>query len=302
MQLRFVSSNPAIPYYLWQVETFIKNFMDMGINPNMIDIVCSLKDGEGVPEEWGRLAQKYPARFFFYPDTRETKHYISSIRPNVLKQHFKAHPYLENEAIFYHDCDIVFTRQIDWNKFLQDDKWYGSDCRWYVGHSYIVSKGGEELDLMCKIMDIDPQIVQNNELNSIGAQYLMKGIDHYFWEDVERHSENMFHEVTKLVNSKKQADPTHHELQIWTADMWAVLWNAWKRNHQTVCHSDFNFSWATSHISEWDLNPVYHNAGAVSAENGMFYKGLYQNSYPPKDLEINPESCSYNYYQLLKQL
>lgn len=301
MELRFISSNPAIPYYLWQVETFLQNFMNMGINPNMIDIVCSLEGGI-VPEEWGRLAEKYPARFFFYQDTRETKHYISSIRPNVLKQHFKAHPYLERDAVFYHDCDIVFTNTINWDKFLHDDKWYGSDCKWYVGHDYIASKGGEELDLMCNIVGISKEVVKQNENNTIGAQYLMKNIDHYFWEDVERHSENMFYEVNKIIAQKKQKDPTHHELQIWTSDMWAVLWNGWKRNRETVCHKDFDFSWATSHIQEWDRNNIFHNAGAVSNENGMFYKGMYQESYPPKDLVIDPNSCGYNYYEIIKNL
>jgi hypothetical protein len=45
----------------------------------------------------------------------------------LLKQHFKAHPQLESEAIFYHDCDIVFTRKPDFNAFLSDKIWYLSN-------------------------------------------------------------------------------------------------------------------------------------------------------------------------------
>ena len=139
MNLRFVCAQPAIKYYSWQLETMLNNFMEMGINLNQVDIVCWKENGI-IPEEYSKLANGYPARFFFYDDTRETKHYISSIRPNILKQHFIAYPELENEAIFYHDCDIVFTKPINWEQFLQDNKWYGSDCRWYIGHDYIISK------------------------------------------------------------------------------------------------------------------------------------------------------------------
>jgi hypothetical protein len=312
MNIRFICAQPAIFYYTWQVEVMIKNFMSMGINPNMMDIVC-YKENNTIPEEWSRLAQKYPARFFFYNDTRETKHYVSSIRPNILKQHFNAHPYLKDEAIFYHDCDIVFTKPIRWDKFLNDDIWYGSDCRWYIGHDYIISKGEDILDAMCNIVGIDKQLVKDNELNSIGAQYLMKGIDASFWEDVEKDSEKLFKDITDLNNQKiildkhtvnpgEPSQPLYHPLQIWCADMWAVLWNGWKRGNQSICHNDLQFSWATSHIGEWDKYNINHNAGVVDNKTGLFYKGLYQKTPPPKNLEINDKNCSFNYYQLVKQL
>jgi hypothetical protein len=82
MNLRFMCAQPAIIYYAWQVEVMINNFMKNGINPNNIDIVCSKPDGI-VPDDWSKLANRYAARFFFYDDLRETKGYISSIRPNI---------------------------------------------------------------------------------------------------------------------------------------------------------------------------------------------------------------------------
>lgn len=312
MNLRFICAQPAIFYYTWQVEVMIKNFMSMGINPNMMDIVCYKEDGV-IPVEWSKLAEKYPARFFFYNDTRKTKHYVSSIRPNILKQHFNAHPYLKDDAIFYHDCDIVFTKPIYWDQFLNDDIWYGSDCRWYISHNYIISKGEDVLDAMCNIVGIDKQIIKDNELNSIGAQYLMKGIDASFWEDVEKDSERLFKDITDLNNQKiildrhtvNPGDPVraaYHPLQIWCADMWAVLWNGWKRGYQSICHKELQFSWATSHINEWSKFNINHNAGVVDNKSGLFYKGLYQKTVPPKNLEINPENCSFKYYELVKQL
>jgi hypothetical protein len=302
MKLRFICAQPATKYYTWQVEVLIKNFMSMGINPNMMDIVCAKQNGE-IPEEWSMLCNKYNmVRFFFYDDKRATKHYISSIRPNILKQHFETHHYLKDEAIFYHDCDIVFTKPIDWEQYLQDDKWYGSDCRWYIGHNYIASKGHNIFEDMCRIVGINPNLVKDNELNSIGAQYLMKGIDSQFWHNVERDCESLFQKITDKNSIIKHADPDYHEVQIWCADMWAVLWNGWKLGYESICAEGLQFSWATSHVSEWDKYSIMHNAGVTNNNSDLFNKGKYQNTIPPKDIKVNPDACSYKYYELVKQL
>jgi hypothetical protein len=302
--LRFVSAQPAIPYYTWQVEVMLNNFIEMGVNLNNVDIVCWKEDGT-IPEAWSKLANNYAARFFFYDDTRTTKHYISSIRPNILKQHFQLHPYLKDETIFYHDCDIIFTKPIkDWitEDMINDDKWYGSDTRWYIGHNYIKSKGEDVLDLMCEIVGIDKKLVETNELNSIGAQYIMKGISHYFWERVERECEILFKDVSELNTKKKQEDPTHHELQIWCADMWAVLWNGWKMGHQTICHDNLQFSWATSNEDDYNKYNIMHNAGITTGENGQFYKAQYMDRLPYlENLNIKENTASWHYWNEIQK-
>lgn len=312
MNLRFVCAQPAIKYYSWQLETMLNNFIEMGINLNQVDIVC-WKQTEEVPEEYSKLANGYPARFFFYDDTRETRHYISSIRPNILKQHFTKYPELENEAIFYHDCDIVFTKPINWEQYLQDNKWYGSDCRWYIGHDYIISKGEDILNKMCEIVDIDKQLVKDNELNAIGAQYLMKGINAQFWANVEKDCERLFKEITDLNNEKIELDrhtmsegearQPYHPLQIWCSDMWAVLWNGWKLGYESICHPDLEFAWATSTEAEWDKLNIFHNAGVTDAESGLFYKAIYMNELPyNKSLEIKDGTASKKYYEIIQKL
>ncbi len=301
MKLRFICAQPTSLYYAWQVEVMINNFIEMGINPNMIDIVC-WKVNDVIPEEWTKLADNYPVRFFFYSDTRETRHYISSIRPNILKQHFEQNQYIEQEAVLYHDCDIAFTKKINWEQFLQDDKWYGSDCRWYIAHSYILGKGQDVMDKMCEIVDIPESLIKDNELNSIGAQYLMKGINAQFWADVEKDCERLFNEVTHLNNEKKQLDPTHHELQIWCADMWAVLWNGWKRGAETICHPELEFSWGTSTEADWDRLNIFHNAGVVTSAGGLFYKAEYMNQLPySATLNINEGTASKKYWDIIQE-
>lgn len=299
--VRFISAQPAITYYAWQVEVMLNNFLEMGVHPNWIDIVCYKQNGT-IPEEWSKLAHKYPARFFFYDDTRETKHYVSSIRPNILKQHFQAYPELSKETLMYHDCDIIFSKPFSMGKFEGDDIWYGSDTKWYIAYDYIISKGQDVFDKMVEIVDIDPQLVIDNNNNSIGAQYILKNIDWTFWADVERDSERLFKEVTELNNKKKEQDPKHHELQIWCADMWAVLWNGWKRGHKTQCSDDLQFSWGTSSEDEYHKLNIMHNAGVTNSTEGLFYKAQYMNKPPYNlNLEIKEGTASKKYYEWIQK-
>ena len=300
--LRYICAQPATLYYAWQVEVMLNNFIQVGVNLNNIDIVCSIEID--IPNEWKVLSENYTSRFFFYKDTRTTKQYISSIRPNILKQHFKEHPYLKDNIIFYHDCDIMFTKNpIEWisKEMLEDDRWYGSDTRWYIGHDYIKSKGDDVLELMTDIVGISIQKVKDNELNCIGAQYLLKEIDWKFWEDVELISERLFTEVSKLNTKKFLEDNLYHEIQIWCADMWAILWNGWNMGKETVVNENFNFSWATSPIESFYANNIFHNAGVITDKDGLFYKANYIEKLPYNfDLNIDKKYCSYEYYSFVK--
>lgn len=304
-QLRFVCAQPATKYYAWQVETMINNFIEMGVNPNMMDIVCWKQNGV-IPEEWETLRNHYNyVRFFFYDDTRETHYYISSIRPNILKQHWKAHPYLSDEAIFYHDCDIVFSKPISqWitEEMISDDTWYGSDTRWYISHSYIKGKGEDILDAMCEVFGIDKKVVEDNEMNAIGAQYLMKGLTYEYWDLVEQRSEVLFKDITALNVIKKSKEPSYHELQIWCSDMWAVLWLGWQMGAETKCHPNFDFSWGTSTLDDYNRLNIMHNAGVTNAGMGLFYKAQYMNSYPYNlNLQISEDSASKKYYEWIQK-
>ena len=319
--LRYICVQPRLLYYAWQVEVMINNFLKYGINPNNIDILVAWNPNDLTTsvqanvDAWNKLAAHYSSvRFFFYQDTREQPiHYISSVRPNVLKQHFKAHPELESEAIFYHDCDIVFTRTPNWIPFLNNNTWYLSDTNSYINYDYIISKGQDVYNKMCEIVQIDPLIPRLMNSNSGGAQYLMKNVDWTFWEYVERDSEKLFKEITDLNNEKIQLDrhtmpegearQPYHPLQIWCADMWAVLWNGWLAGNETKVVSEMDFSWATDSINRWDETTIYHNAGATCSCGGLFYKSLYMDSLP-YSIEIekfNKEKNCYNYVLEIKE-
>ena len=300
--LRYICAQPRLVYYAWQIEVMINNFIKHGINPNNIDILVAWNpnDNTNTPEVieiWDKLASHYnTVRFFFYQDTRQQPiHYISSIRPNILKQHFEKHPELYHEAIFYHDCDIVFTKPPQFDHLLLDDLWYVSDTNSYINYDYIISKGKDVYDKMCEIVKIPKMIPKLMNNHSGGAQYIMKGLNYEYWTKVERDSEQLFYQITQLNNQKKQDDPSHHPLQIWCADMWAVLWNGWLKGNETQVVPEMNFSWATDSKNRWEETIIFHNAG-ITGPGNCFYKGDYMNSLPYNiENTFDFNFCSYNY-------
>lgn len=298
-----ICCQPVTLYYAWQVEVMLKSFVNNGINLNHVDIVCAVHEKPDM-EAWTKLANSYPARFFFYKDDRpQPLYYISSVRPWILAKHFANHPYLQNNTIFYHDCDIALTKPINFFEFTKDELCYGSDVRSYISHSYIKTKGQEVMDLMCQIVGVHEKLIEENELNCVGAQYVLKNIDQEFWLKVYNDSEALFKQVTALNNVKKKINPNYHELQIWCADMWAVLWNIWKRGQKTVVSPELSFSWATSTEHDWNKNAIFHNAGVTATDHHLFFKGNYQHRLPfNESLNIQDGTASKKYYELIQSV
>lgn len=300
MQLRLLSAQPAIDYYAWQVEVYLHNFLDLGYNGNYIDVVAGYL-GE-IPESWRKIQSKFPyVRFFFYEDTMGECNYPPAIQSHILEKHFKEHPYLEKEAIFFHDCDFVFTKYFDFTEYLRDNTWYFSDTISYIGANYIKSKDESILDRMCEIVGVDRSIVESNQNNSGGAQKLMKNINADYWRQVYENSINLYDELCKMSHIKKEGDP--YGIQTWTASMWSELWTAWKLGHKVEVPIEFDFCWATCPIGEWDRLSFFHNAGVPDNKQGMFFKADYINKFPFGDnLDIDNSRCSYNYYKLLESI
>ena len=306
--LKYICVQPRILYYAWQVEVMLENFISYEINPKDIYILTAWNpnDDTNLPENisaWNKLKEKYKeVNVLFYQDTRVEPHYISSVRPNILKQHFAAYPELEKEAIFYHDCDIVFTKKPNFSELLNSNVWFVSDTNSYINYDYIISKGKDVYDKMCEIVSMNPLIPQLMNYNSGGAQYIMKNVNAEYWDKVERDSEELFKQISTLNQHKKEADPTYHELQIWCADMWAVLWNAWLKGHITRIVPDLNFSWSTDTIDIWEKTTIFHNAGATPDRPELFFKGAYVDCLPYNvENTFDSNFCSYNYFnEILK--
>ena len=225
---------------------------------------------------------------------------FSSIRPHILKQHFIEHSYLTHNTIFYHDCDIVLTQPVTWEQFIHDNVWYLSDTIFYIGANYIKSKKYGLYERMCEIVNIPEDVPIKNELSSGGAQYIMKNVTYEFWDKVEKDSESLYQFFAHHLKAFPQS-PKYHPIQMWTADMWAVLWNAWYFGHTTVVPKEMDFIWPGHIISEWNTKYIFHNAGVTgpNTDKGLFYKSLYTHKLP-YDINLSDykkDRCSYLYVQ-----
>lgn len=307
-KMTFISAQPDVPYFHWQTEVFLHNAMKNGINPNWIEILFAYD--ETPSKEGYALAAKYPfVRFFFYRKTTGNNYgYIPILRPDVLSQHFFKYPELSNESIFYHDSDIIFRELPNFDLLNMDDMWYVSDTVSYIGANYIKSKGENLFEMMCQIAGVSKEVVEANEKNSGGAQYLLKGIDGEYWKDVHDVSLALYKFMFDCENSERptlseEKRRSYNPIQKWCADMWAVLWCGWKRGKEIRVSDELDFSWGSSFgQKEWERCKIMHNAGVIDNRNGtVFYKGEFIER-SPWDFDfskIDPNSNTYNYVQAI---
>ena len=310
-----VSAQPDIIYFHWQVELYMYQFSKHNL-PNC-HAVFGYNDS---PSSKGlALAEKYPGLIHFYKDTRtsEQKNYIPSIVPHLLKQFFQEFPEW-SKCVFHHDSDIFLVSLPDFASLLQDNIGYVSDTISYIGYNYLKGCSNRykekypelpENDLihkMVELFEMEETFIQQNEMHSGGAQYLLKNVDSTYWEQVELNANALF----KLLKNYESSYPIEHHIQSWTAGMWAELWTYWKRGNQTRVHKTLDFSWATSPTREYYEKNIFHLAGITNElENTHFFKGSYTN----KDLisecrrnpnlfdYVSPSNATYEYIQVLKE-
>ena len=308
--LIYLCAQPATYYYSWQVDAMLLSFQKYGeIDLRKCHIVCAIQ-GNGIDPWFEKVADKWKKQgvvFSFYKDTRVVPKYISSVRPHILEKHWAANPWLSEKAVMYHDCDIALSKPLKVDDKLdksQDNECFLSDTRTYIGTHYLDKFKNGLTEAMCEIVDIPVGLIRSKEAESGGAQYMLKpGIDSQYWRDVFVDSERLFEEISQKVHKIKADDPDWHPLQIWCADMWAVLWNLWKRGYTTPVTIDFEFTWGTQPIEMWDRHSIFHNAGVVTnpTDGSPFYKALYMQKSPINAPEVADKWASHKYFELIKE-
>ncbi|MGO4294253.1 galactosyltransferase-related protein [Chitinophaga sp. RAB17] len=283
----YLSAMPDTDYFVWQVEVQLLNFSGHGIPKDCVHIVIGYNESIGINKAFLQLEKdhKEQANFFFYPDRRISRKYVSSIRPHILWQHFEKHPLLKEEVIFYHDSDIIFTTSLpDFEKFSEGDIWYVSNTRNYISLDYLLPFGKKVVEKMCEIVNIDFDTVLRNDANAGGAQYVMKNIDADFWRVAEGQCEDLF----KFLNGKEDDESLigcadirpKTEFQAWCADMWVILWNGYKRA-TVVIDSSLDFCWPHEPQASWDKKHIFHNAGVMPFQKELlFCKSLFTEVVP----------------------
>lgn len=302
--MKYILAQPAINYYSWQIEVSINSIIENKVQPGDIHIVSGIQNGS-IPESFSKLQERFPdVVWSFYHDNRSERQreYVPSIRPHIMKKHWRKHPELQDEVIFYMEADTLITKPIN-QKFKLSKKWYLSDTISYIGHDYIVDRDPRFLDLFCGIVKIDSEVVKANQDGSGGAQYIMKDLTEQYWEKVEHDCVEIYHQGSELINTIKAEDPDWHPIQIWTSCMWSHLWNGWLLGSETECPKEMDFTWATDPKSHLDDRSIYHNAGVTKDHNDVLNKADYIHELPyDKKINIDQSKAGAWYYAKVQQV
>lgn len=297
--LKFVCSQPDDVYYTWQVHLWLESLKKLGHSDKAIVLVYtpSFREYNG---KWEKIVELYPeAQFAFYKDEGDVSSqlgtYIPVLRPFSLMKYFQEHPEMMTKAVFYCDCDILFTDKFNIDDYINDEICYLSDTNSYINASYFDSKIKDVLpekleeyktrDVLAEItslIGINREIAEANNLNSGGAQYFLKNVDSAFWYKVMNDC-IIIRKYLQHIN-KQFFVSEDKGFQSWCADMWAVLWNLWLRDIETKNISEMDFSWASDPIEKVEKLGMFHNAGITSRDMGgypAFYKGLYHTGKDP---------------------
>lgn len=339
-QVVYMCVQPSHPYFSWQALLWLQSLRDIQESDGA-QVILYHEEGTELPKQWVKLALLYPeARIHVYEDNTMKNLlpiYPPLIRPFALSKHFEKYPDLEKKAIFYTDCDILFTGRINLTPFLNDDIHYLSDTSSYLGAKYMIEKvdqaiplkleelkGRDPLKEVADIVGIDKQIIIDNQQNTGGAQYLLKDITPAFWQKVLNDTIAI---RIHLMNINRSYYPSEEKgYQSWCADMWGVLYNLWQRGDVTRTPKELDFAWSTDTINVLDNIKILHNAGVTGDskirtrqkdENGehihieapAFYKGRFHKGESPlsdmdylnavADSPITKDFCNHTYVSFL---
>lgn len=299
----YVSVQPDIPYFHWQVELYLFNFLQVGIKPEDIHVVFLYNSS--TPSEKGLEIQRNNplVNFFFTQDDRPDKSYIPSIKPWGMRKLLESNLSLIRKQIFYHDSDIIFREKINEEIFSRNEEniQYMSDTISYIGHDYVKSKGEEQLKKMAEVVGVSVETIKENQLSSGGAQYILNNTTPTYWQKVYEDSNKLYWLMDR---ESKSFFTGAYPIQKWCAEMWATLWNLWYFGGQTEVHRELDFCFATAPISDWDKMKILHNAGVTEKEkHKMFFKGDYINKAPySEDLDfVQNQYCSHKYVENIKE-
>lgn len=283
---------------IWQVKLLFESFREHNFKYPVHLLIYKVNETEEWLEEWDILEKDYPeVQIFRYSDNGsldiQLKSYHNLHRFYSLREHFKANPQLEKEAILYFDSDIILTKEMNLDDIIGDDINYGADINSYNNHSYFVDKRCrvrperlEEWDTMKPLNNVwggfglKEETIKSFNEDTAGVPFLLKNITWQFWDEC----------LTRTVPLKKTFDSMNawfisgntpqqksdNGWQSFCSDMWCPLWLLWARGDKTKIDSRLNFSWATSNIENVEETGHIHMAGYYPQ---IGWKGFWKGKY-----------------------
>ena len=292
--MKYVMAQPAVPRFEWEVKVAVYSLLKLKIPEDDIVVLFS-KHHLSVVDEIKKLG----VSVHVYDDERYDFEYIPSLKPYLMYRYLEEDASRENETYFFMDSDVIVKEEPSANieEYTRYDQriWYGSNCNGYLNYDYIIQcKDGQKLlEEMVYIVGVSVDEIKLINSQNIGAQYIMT-----------KPSKEYFHKVyidsIKLWKYIKNKDTN---LQKWTVEMWATLWNMIFFEIMPRISDDLEFAWATDSRLDWYENKIYHNAGVTEDMKDMFFKGDYINKDPFNEdfSHIDKGTASYEYTKLITE-
>ena len=315
----FVTAQPDVPYFHWQIMVYIHNFIEHGVPPNQIHVLLGIISKDGKPTEESLKLKDTGVNVHHYIDDRPQKHYIPTVKPFLISKWLKDFPEY-GKCFFLHDSDIIFRKLPNFDSLINDDITYLSDTIGYIGYNYIMdccnryenahptSGKGQLLNEMVNVIGVSVECIECNQENSGGGQHLIKNTDWLLWEKIYADCVPLY---DQMLDYQKRFPISPGEIQFWTAEMWSLLWNLWLYGIETRITPEFEFSWATDSIKIYEDKPILHMAGVTSTQKqDKFYKGDFININPLDKLKedinffdyVSSQSSTKKYVEVMKSL
>lgn len=322
--MKYAIAIPLEEKFLWEARVQLANFEKMKIpGKDVFYAIMMAGNEEKLMPKFDALVNEFPeVNIRLYSDFRpdEYRHtYPPTCRPHVMKQLLGEFPELAATGLFYTDSDVLFLKPPKFDDLSYTDTWFGSDVSSYVGAAYIIGRGNPYLLAdMCGIVGVDYNVVKEKSADKvIGAHIIMKNADEAFWAEVEENSYKLYvymdattpywEALYKQAQSfKKEKDRPYNPIQKWTADMWAVLWGAWKRGYNTIANEDMDFLHATDMYDTKGVHTIFHNNGIVKGSEDAKTKFCKQDFIGTTPFETNfnyvdRTSASFHYVEAIRE-
>ncbi|HGC6083183.1 TPA: hypothetical protein ACIZEY_003070, partial [Enterococcus faecium] len=245
--MKYILCQPAINRFKWELEVCLTNLKKLGIKD--IVLLFSRHDDQ-IPIFFEK---EYGVEVHVYDDLRDDKEYIPSIKPYLWWKYLEEDHSREDDRYFYIDSDVIFNKRINLRKLpSKDDVWYCSDCCSYLSLDYIRScENGENiLKDMANIVNVTVESLETINTNSGGAQWVINRPKANYWKKVYLDSNRLY----RYLRGQKT------NIKIWTAEMWAQLWNMMYFNIGPKVHEELDFCFATDPIEKVKEVKILHNA------------------------------------------
>lgn len=282
----FIQSAPSgkniDKYIIWQLYVQAANLREYGEEENMV-VLFGLEPGTKEPdEETKKFEAWFKGKVYYYPDTRVSRHYRSSIRPHLIAKYLKDHP---TDCFYYSDQDTIHLEKPEWDKYKDTPYHYvAPSAKSYMDSIYLrrftesLPKGQRGKNIfpeICKLIGIEEELYIKNDEHCGGAHYIIKGTDYKFWEKCEKDCEAVYKYLADA--SREDSKNKVYAVQKWATDLWVLFANLLLTGKEVRHLKEIDFIWPyyTFKDAKEKGVKIIHNAGVTRSNHQHIFFDVY---------------------------